>query len=141
MDKIKEKVLEKHIKYDEVGNYECLLCGEYFYNLIEIEQHLIDEHANEIIDLTIQECEKESINIDDLTSSEIDDLIEQLIFQKVEIESQKTAQQIIIKVEKLISKINKYKSEVDDMITIGRQNAMNDLENELKQLKQKFLGE
>lgn len=68
-------------------------------------------------------------NIDDLTSSEIDDLIEQLIFQKVEIESQKTAKEIINEIE--AQRLPQYDNLKQNIIVLSNSG--------FQQLKQKFL--
>jgi len=44
------------------------------------------------------------------------------------------------KIKKIIDKVSKYKSAISPLITIGRQNAINDIENELELLS-KLKGE
>lgn len=64
-------------------------------------------------------------------------LQEILLDRAIDLTRNKTAKEIFKDIDTLISKINTYKSDIDTLVTIGRQNALNDLDNELIKIKKK----
>ena len=44
-------------------------------------------------------------------------------------------QELIKKIEKMLFRISGYKSEINSFVNIGRQNCMNDIDNELMEIK------
>jgi len=47
----------------------------------------------------------------------------------------KAQQDLIRKIEKMLFRISGYKSEINSFVNIGRQNCMNDIDNELMEIK------